>query len=453
VWTAFISGVTGDVVAVERFVPTRDGNVELVMLSESGWNSATQTATASFTRTDGTSVTRVPAMPITSQLLPTATEIQGAMSEMNGRVVWTVEFNGVYFMTPLTQANSATDNSIQFVQAGRSGMGVDVINGLTDNRLANLALLAVDPFVGPLVGGVPVRFGNAEQPQVFTPTFVPTGGTEQARSLDANTRFITSTGATSLFPNAPAGQAVPAPTVFNDVVYILDGATLEFVQTVFVVSAFAQDLTPPVVLPGIQVADLVIPYTTWAASGWTGAFMTITGSVETDDEMEITVTGTALNAPGTFTSGDGAPIAFTLTPGTLTSGTFIVTVTNLTQNYTTQAAVTLEPTLMTLGTPVIVGNWVNTAAEIRVLTIDIPTTNVPNVPTNPTELAYSWSPLLFPGEAGEVEVEAELVSPTLWRVTITVEGTGITPGTSTLTLTPAPSVLGAVPTASVTVTF
>ena len=129
------------------------------------------------------------------------------MDGLVGRVAWAVRIDGVYYLDLLTPAN-VPDDTIQFSPAG---ITVPVVNA---------------------GGGGAIFFANANQETIFEATL---GNIAQYRTLSAGSRFIMSNGTTSVFPNAPAGQAGTSAT-FTDVVFILDAETLENIETVFVVT-------------------------------------------------------------------------------------------------------------------------------------------------------------------------------------------------------------------------
>jgi len=317
-WTAHISGVTGNVVAVERFSPLLGTEADLAMLVTAGWDEARQVATATFVRTDGTVETRVAAMPLMN-VLPGFTlesQVRAAMSAMTGRVVWFAEFSDVYFMTLLTYENSATIDWIQISPAGEAG-------GNT-TYYVNLSL------------------SNAQQPHIFTPSFVDSSVVQQVRLLNTDTRFIASNGNTAMFPIAPpAGQAFTDPGV-TDVIYLLDPATLERVPTVFVVThPFGQGTlipVPPAPVATVTVPDSEIPFMTWSSWPTAVPFATITVPVTVanlpDGVYDVTTGGTtaggnfATDGTVTITNGVGTVTITAMDPTLIVGGTTLtVTVT------------------------------------------------------------------------------------------------------------------------------
>jgi len=97
-WTAYISGVTGNVVSVETWSPDFS-TAELVMVTGSGWNSTTQTGFATFVReVDGAAVTAREVPAIAHGFAGTAGAQNAALAAMRGNVAWAVEVNGVWFL-------------------------------------------------------------------------------------------------------------------------------------------------------------------------------------------------------------------------------------------------------------------------------------------------------------------------------------------------------------------
>jgi len=208
-WTAHINAATGNIIAIEPWTPDFS-TAELVMVTASGWDATAGTGTASFMRTNGQSSGNVAAVPNAPPMTPPA-GMEARMSGLLGRVAWAVRIDGVYYLDLLTPANLPADNTVQISPAGLLGGGA----------------------------GGNIFFGNANDNTIFEATLG--GGVTQYRSLSAGSRFIMSNGGTSVFPNAPAGQAGTSAT-FTDVIFTLDAATLEIVETVFVVTvALGQD--------------------------------------------------------------------------------------------------------------------------------------------------------------------------------------------------------------------
>jgi len=202
VWTAYISDVTGNVVAVEAFVPNFD-NAELVMVTQTGWEGLV--GRAAFVREDGTTRAFGPAMPV----MPAGTDAAALQNELNsyiGLVAWAVNVGGTYFLVPVADADIAqidgTNNQLQGTDGTPAGTLID--------------------------------FGNPNQPLLFEPSFVPDDETQQARTLTTATRFILSDGTTWTWPNTPVGQDMAVP--FNALVWTLC-EDLETIHTVFVVAA------------------------------------------------------------------------------------------------------------------------------------------------------------------------------------------------------------------------
>ena len=210
IWTAYYSGVTGNVVAIEPWVPSFATGGELVMVTHTAWDSTVpQVGQAQFVRANGETRALGAALPMVSfdPLNPvTGQAIQTAFAEMRGTVAWAVEFNGVYYLRQLVGSDVSTlgapnSNNMQVWYVGED--------------------LDQD-----------IWFGNATDTNIYM--IEDTLAVVQSRTLNTSSRFILSDGSTSLFPNAPAGQS--ESTAFGSVVFILDAATLERVETVFVVT-------------------------------------------------------------------------------------------------------------------------------------------------------------------------------------------------------------------------
>jgi len=464
-WTAYISGVTGHVIAVERFVPTMGANAELVMVVNAGWDFARQVGTATFVRTDGTSVTATTAMPfgvtpVAPSTVVTEQQLHEAMMQMTHRVAWVAEFQGVYFMELLTNENRG-GNAVQISPAGLAGN-----------------------WNGTGVGPVPLSFANAQQANVFTPSFVDgVNITETVRNLTTDTRFIGSNGGTAMFPiNDPAGQAWrAAPTM--DVIYILDGPTLETVQTVFVVTRTGNlpgggqgtSVLPPVIPPApvtltfVDVTDSSLPKNTYTFAEWsafTGA--TPIGLVGTTNPalagatgtLELTIPGfdpiagpVTLDASGMMNFG---PLNATAVAA-LQSGTWTATL-NLTADnaanpidLTATAAITFQPnpnpqTVVDIETIYFnesgTGSTYNRTQTLLVTTANMNFTGADlAVTVAPAVAGVTVTPGTFDPLTGTMEIDVEvdgwITVPNQIVITVTPFGNvnfGIVAGTYTITL-------------------
>jgi len=447
-WTAYISGVTGHVIAVERFVPVFGDNAELAMLVEAGWDYTNNVGTATFVRADGTRVTRAAALPLLPVLPPgevyTEAQLLAALLAMTGRVVWTAEFNGVNYMTLLTWNNRGS-NAVQISPAGLAG-GNEVPAGFTSWA---------------------IFFNNPSQAPIFTPLFDAANLTTQVRTLTPETRFITSSGATSMFPNQPEGQLPHAG--FLDVVYLLDGATLERVPTVFVVTVaggqgpLAEIPFPPAPGPEINVESATVA---WA--DWFPVAPATTSTIELEVDVTLIPDGTPLGvelfalpftasydppagvAAAVSAIVDGvATVTLTVTTPPATAGQFLVRVGG--GGAVGEGTVTLTPAAPAI---VSVANGAGGTAGVvpqtvfmNIVTFDVPDGTVLNLTWDPAVVAGANLPATITVVNNQALIQVVLTNTFTVQTPVTLTVTGSVPaaqsglavatpltGTATLTL-------------------
>lgn len=198
-WTAYISGVTGHVISVERFVPDFT-TAELVMVTGSGWNSETNVGFTTFVRADGTRVTNAPARPLNVA----AAGAHAAMGAMRNNVAWAVQINGVWWLHgPLGHGPSGIGFD-GLEEAGIPGTVFETRLRFAENGSINLESLSM------------IIFGNT-----FTLT---------------NAQWILDNGTVGRFARGDSSAAnIDNPIGYAYIVFIVDETTEDHVETVFIV--------------------------------------------------------------------------------------------------------------------------------------------------------------------------------------------------------------------------